>query len=48
MSKMLPLFGNNKVKIVQDNSFVANFDVLVACEDTLIWGYGVKSLSLTL
>ncbi len=32
---MLPLCEENRIKIVQSNSFVNNFDVLVACEDTL-------------
>jgi len=32
---MLPLFEDNQIKIVQKDSFVDNFDVLVAYEDTL-------------
>ena len=32
---MLPLFENNKINITQSNSFVKDFDVLIACEDTL-------------
>lgn len=32
---MLPLFEDYKINIVQNDSFIKDFDVLVACEDTL-------------